>query len=175
MCVFKRPLFLFFFVLFPILFSILFSGTSKASYFVEVARASGLHPLVLYGIAQVESTRSGRKGLGKPWPWTVNFNGRGEYFESKMDAMTAVDQALRGGMKSIDVGIMQVNLKYHGHRFKTLNEAFDPLRNIEVAADILNEFSGDPLVLQIARYHCPAKKCRKRALVYANKVIDRLN
>jgi hypothetical protein len=168
MCVFKRPSFLFFFVLFPILFS----GVSKASYFVEVAQVSGLHPLVLYGIAQVESTRP---GVGKPWPWTVNFNGRGEYFESKMDAMTAVDQALRGGMRSIDVGIMQVNLKYHGHRFKTLNEAFDPLKNIEVAADILNEFSGDPLVLQIARYHCPAKKCRKRALKYANKVIDRLN
>lgn len=145
---------------------------SQANYFVEVAQDKELHPLVLYGIAQQESTRP---GYGKPWPWTANFNGRGQWFESKMEAMTAVDNALRSGLKNIDVGIMQVNLRWHGHRFKTLNEAFDPLRNIEVAASILNSFSGDPLVLQIARYHCPAKKCRKRALRYAKKVIDRLN
>lgn len=149
----------------------LFPALVKANHFIDVAKENNLHPLVLYGIAQVESTRP---GLGKPWPWTVNFNGRGEWFESKMEAMVAVDRALNSGLKSIDVGLMQVNLKYHGYRFKTLNEAFDPRRNIEVAAAILKEFSKDPLVLQIARYHCPAKKCRKRALIYANKVIDRL-
>ena len=157
---------------FGLLCLLLLPVLAKANYFVEVAQNQGLHPLVLYGIAQVESTRP---GLGKPWPWTVNFNGRGEYFESKLNAMIAVDRALGSGMRSIDVGIMQVNLRWHGHRFKSLNEAFDPRRNIEVAASILSAFSGDPLVLQIARYHCPAKKCRKRALKYANKVIDRLN
>ncbi len=142
------------------------------NHFIEVSQVTGVHPLVLYGIAKIESTRP---GLGKPWPWTVNFDGRGEWFDTKLEAMIAVDSALRRGMRSIDVGIMQVNLRWHGHRFKTLNEAFDPRRNIEVAAAILNEFSRDPLVLQIARYHCPAKKCRKRALVYANKVVQFLN
>ena len=157
------------FILFLLLLNPL---VSQSNYFVEVAQDKELHPLILYGIAQQESTRP---GLGKPWPWTANFDGRGEWFESKSEAMIAVDRALRSGMRSIDVGVMQVNLRWHGHRFKTLNEAFDPRRNIEVAAAILSEFSGDPLVLQIARYHCPAKKCRKRALRYANKVIDRLN
>lgn len=141
------------------------------NHFIEVAESQGLHPLVLYGIAQVESTRP---GLGKPWPWTVNFNGQGRWFDSKLEAMKAVDQALRSGLRNIDVGVMQVNLRWHGHRFNTLNEAFDPRRNIEVAAVILNEFSGDPIVLQIARYHCPSKKCRKRALKYADKVISRI-
>ncbi len=148
------------------------SVQASTNLFVAVAQEKGLHPLVLYAIAQVESTKP---GSGKPWPWTVNFNGRGQWFESKMGAMVAVDKALKQGMKSIDVGIMQVNLRWHGHRFKTLNEAFDPERNIQVAGDILNEFSSDPLVLQIARYHCPAKKCRERALNYANKVVRRLN
>ncbi|BBP46319.1 hypothetical protein THMIRHAS_16920 [Thiosulfatimonas sediminis] len=153
-----------FFTLFPLI--------SQANFFVEVAERNNLHPLVLYGIAQQESTKP---GYGKPWPWTVNFNGQGMWFESKIEAMEAVDQAFKRGMRNIDIGVMQINMKYHGHRFKTLNEAFDPATNIQVAADILKQFSEDDIRLQIAKYHCPGSSCRKRALAYANKVFSRLN
>ncbi|WP_130537705.1 transglycosylase SLT domain-containing protein [Thiomicrorhabdus indica] len=142
-----------------------------ANHFVEIAQHYGHHPLVLYGIAQQESTNP---STGKPWPWTANFDGKGVYYNSKQQAIAEVYKALKRGQRNIDVGIMQVSLRYHSEKFKNLNEAFDPKNNIRVAAEILSQFDGDPLFLQIAKYHCPSKKCRKRAYRYAQKVIARL-
>ena len=51
------------------------------------------------------------------WPWTINVNGKGYYFESKEEAVEAVKKFQAKGYKSIDVGCMQINLKYHGDAF----------------------------------------------------------
>lgn len=82
---------------------------------------------------------SGRTVDGKrvAWPWTVNAQGQGHYFESKDDAIAFVQELQASGVKVIDVGCMQVNLYYHPKAFASLEDAFDPASNVEYAAKFL--------------------------------------
>ena len=89
----------------------------------------------------VSVTESGRWHRGEnkalPWPWTINVAGKGYYYSSKKEAIKAVEDFKRKGRTSIDVGCMQINLKYHPEAFANLNQAFEPKYNIEYAAKFL--------------------------------------
>ncbi|MCQ2741304.1 MAG: hypothetical protein MJ210_04220, partial [Alphaproteobacteria bacterium] len=56
------------------------------------------------------------------WPWTVNAGGKGYFFETKQEAIAAVKKMQENGVKSIDVGCMQINLFYHPEAFSNLEE-----------------------------------------------------
>jgi hypothetical protein len=71
------------------------------------------------------------------WPWTVNANGEGRYFTTRDDAVGFVRELQRQGVQSIDVGCMQVNLRWHPSAFRSLEEAFDPAANVAYAAVFL--------------------------------------
>ncbi|MBP1532214.1 MAG: transglycosylase SLT domain-containing protein [Alphaproteobacteria bacterium] len=71
------------------------------------------------------------------WPWTVNVNGKGYYYETKADAVAAVKKFQADGFQSIDVGCMQINLKYHGSAFSSVEDALDPLQNVKYSAKFL--------------------------------------
>lgn len=58
-------------------------------------------------------------------------------FSSKDKAVSFVQQMQDIGIQNIDVGVMQVNLKYHGKAFASLNDAFDPYTNINYAVSYL--------------------------------------
>jgi tetratricopeptide (TPR) repeat protein len=73
-----------------------------------------------------------------PWPWSININGQGKFFETKEDAVKEVRALLDQGQRSIDVGCMQVNLRYHPEAFRTLEDAFDPATNVAYGAQFLN-------------------------------------
>jgi hypothetical protein len=94
-------------------------------------------------LAAIATTESGRwhSGLGMnvPWPWTINVDGKGYYFNSKAEAIAQVQRLQAQGHESIDVGCMQVNLKHHAKAFATLNEAFDPATNVAYAAKFLHD------------------------------------
>ncbi len=90
----------------------------------------GLPAGLLGAIARVESGRRDPNGSGvTPWPWTINAEGQGRYFESKLEAIAAVLELRARGVTVIDVGCMQVNLHHHPTAFATLDEAFDPVSN----------------------------------------------
>lgn len=72
-----------------------------------------------------------------PWPWTVMAEGRGRYFATKAAAINEVRGLRQKGVRNIDVGCMQVNLMHHPKAFRTLEEAFDPRKNAEYAAQFL--------------------------------------
>lgn len=92
-------------------------------------------------LSAISSTETGRwhKGLkiAVPWPWTINAEGKGYYFESKQEAIAAVRHLQAQGIRSIDVGCMQVNLVHHAGAFARLEDAFDPETNIAYAAGFL--------------------------------------
>lgn len=90
----------------------------------------------LSAIAKVESGRP-VDGRVVPWPWTINAEGVGSFFASKEDAIAAVLSLQARGVKSIDVGCMQVNLQQHPEAFRSLEQAFDPAANAEFAAGLL--------------------------------------
>lgn len=90
-------------------------------------------------IALVESGRPDAAGTARPWPWTINAEGKGMFFASKAEAIATVRLLQANGMRSIDVGCMQVNLMHHPDAFASLDEAFDPRRNALYAARFLGQ------------------------------------
>ncbi len=76
-------------------------------------------------------------GQMSAWPWTINVNGEGQFFETKDEAVAAVRKLLDSGQRSIDVGCAQVNLRYHPTAFPTVEDAFDPMNNMGYAARFL--------------------------------------
>lgn len=103
-------------------------------------RENGIPTHLLSAIA---STESGRYHdvlkMKLPWPWSINAEGKGYFFDSKEEAIRAVKKLRAQGIKSIDVGCMQVNLHQHPDAFSTLDEAFEPESNIAYAARFLHE------------------------------------
>ena len=86
---------------------------------------------LLTTISNVESGRWNQARKQKlAWPWTVNAQGKGRYYASKAEAVREVKRLQKAGVKSIDVGCMQINLAYHPKAFKSIEEAFDPVKNL---------------------------------------------
>jgi hypothetical protein len=103
-------------------------------------RSSTIPPQLLAAIGMVESgRRDPANGLRAPWPWTINAEGQGSYFDTKAQAIAAVRALQAHGVQSIDVGCMQVNLMHHPNAFATLEQAFDPSANAAYAARFLTE------------------------------------
>jgi transglycosylase-like protein with SLT domain len=110
-------------------------------------RANGLPAGLLGAIARVESGRRDLDtGTMEPWPWTADVEGTGAFYESKEAALAAVRRAQAQGIRSIDVGCMQVNLQQHPEAFPSLEAAFDPATNVAYAVRFLqglHEQTGD--------------------------------
>ena len=106
----------------------------------QVADAYDLPPEVLYAVALTESARQvDSTGNVRPWPWTLNVSGQGYYFDSKVDAWQALKGWLQTGRQSIDIGLMQVNWRYHQDMLGSPWQALDPYHNLKVAAAILKD------------------------------------
>ena len=92
---------------------------------------------MLTAISLVESGRRGDDGKVQSWPWTINAGGKGMFFASKQEAIAETRKLMDEGQRSIDVGCMQINLRYHPNAFKNLEEAFDPAANVAYGAQFL--------------------------------------
>jgi len=101
-------------------------------------REYGIPAHLLSAIASTESGRyhSGLK-IKLPWPWTINAEGKGYFFDTKEQAIAAAQKLRARGVQSMDVGCMQVNLYHHANAFSSLNQAFEPENNIAYAASFL--------------------------------------
>jgi hypothetical protein len=109
-------------------------------YLPRHERQYGIPVHLLAAIASTESGRYHRAlGLNLPWPWTINVEGRGYFFDTKQEAVDAVKKLQERGIQSIDVGCMQVNLHHHPYAFASLEQAFDPAYNVAYAAQFLKQ------------------------------------
>jgi hypothetical protein len=119
-------------------------------------RGSGIPAHLLAAIGRVESGRRDPvTGDWHPWPWTVNAEGEGFFYDTKAQAVAAVRAMQARGVESIDVGCMQVNLMHHPDAFTTLDLAFEPQVNAAYAARFLQDLharSGD-WMKATAAYH----------------------
>jgi hypothetical protein len=119
----------------------------------RAAATAGLDPLMLYAIALTESGRASTGGRIAPWPWTLNIEGRAHFAETREAAATLL--AEHPG-RSVDVGLLQVNTLWHGHRIAEVESLLDPAVNLEIGAAILEEALGaapGDLSAGIGRYH----------------------
>lgn len=140
----------------------------------------GIPDNLLLGIGLQESGLN-HEGELTVWPWSVNAAGEGRVFASRESAMSWVEKKQREGVNSIDVGCMQVNLRWHKDAFATLEEGFDPAANVDYAARLLRDLysqSGD-WVTAAGSYHSFTPQYRdiyiaslKQNVVAANARID---
>ncbi len=105
----------------------------------QIALKQGVPSKMLFAIALQESRKSIGQKIVRPWPWTLNFAGEARRYQNSQQVVLALSEALDDGKTNIDVGLMQINMKYHGHRFGSLAQAVDPVSNVTVAAKILKE------------------------------------
>ncbi|WP_093114945.1 transglycosylase SLT domain-containing protein [Salinihabitans flavidus] len=92
---------------------------------------------VLMAITRSETGRM-RSGRYNPWPWTVNMEGKGLWFDSEQEALRYALRNHKRGARSFDVGCFQINYKWHGEAFQTIAQMFDPVKNARYAADFLS-------------------------------------
>ena len=100
--------------------------------------AAGLPDGLLPAIARVESGGGGGRESGA-WPWTLNEGGKSSYFDTKAEALTYLRAALDKGVTNIDVGCLQLNHRWHGAAFGTLEDMIDPEMNAKYAARFMVE------------------------------------
>lgn len=118
---------------------------SKGACSVHIARAEQAHGIptnLMQAISKVESGRRNGQGIPEAWPWTVNAEGKGYYYDTKAEALAGVKELQAQGVKSIDVGCMQVNLYHHPDAFINLDTAFDPAQNVRYAAQFLKNLNN---------------------------------
>lgn len=124
------------------------SSTSQAAQCERAAaRSEQAHRIptgLLAAIARVESGRAAGGGILEPWPWTVNAQGQGLFFASKVAAVAWVGHAEAAGITSIDTGCLQVNLHYHPDAFRSLEDAFDITTNADYAGRFLRQLVEGP-------------------------------
>ncbi|MSP01994.1 MAG: lytic transglycosylase domain-containing protein [Acetobacteraceae bacterium] len=119
-------------------------------------RGHGIPPQLLAAIGRVESgRRDPASGVWGAWPWTINAEGQGAYFNTRAEAIAAVEALRARGVRSIDVGCMQVNLMHHPAAFPNLDRAFEPAVNADYAARFLVRLFGQTgdWTKATARYH----------------------
>jgi hypothetical protein len=108
-----------------------------------IARAAeerhGLPDGILQSISTVEASRIQSDGSYRAWPWTLNDNGKGLFFDDREQVLNYLDTHMTNPDTSIDIGCMQINTKWHGASFETLDEMLDPASNIAYAAGFLTD------------------------------------
>lgn len=106
----------------------------------SAARAHGLPADVLLAIARVET---GRGTPLAPWPWTVNLQGQGRWFETEKQARRFALKGFQSGVRSFDIGCFQINYKWHGHAFRSIEDMFDPDLGADYAARYLLQLHSE--------------------------------
>jgi len=108
----------------------------------RASASSGVPLSVLRAIALTETGRT-REGSFRPWPWTVNMEGKGVWFDSFEEARAYVAKHHARGARSYDVGCFQINYRWHGQHFASLDQMFDPDANAAYAARFLSELHAE--------------------------------
>jgi hypothetical protein len=118
--------------------SMLPAGTVCRQAIAAAERGHGIPSHLLAAIARVESgRRDDASGTFNPWPWTINMDGQGSFYDSKAQAMAAAMSMRAHTTRSIDVGCMQISLTFHPDAFADLSQAFDPASNADYGARFL--------------------------------------
>lgn len=102
-------------------------GDSCETAIAAAERKYRLPPYLLHAIALTESGQNNR-----PYPYAMNIMGQGYYARSIEEMVNVVMRY--GAGSSIDVGCVQVNLRYHGRRFSDWRTLLYPTANAEYAA-----------------------------------------
>ena len=110
---------------------------------LSVARMEEKYALKTHLLETIASVESGifdhKSKQFISWPWSVNVHGKGYRFATKEEAVQKVKELQAQGIRSIDVGCMQISLKFHGNSFESIEDALSPEKNVEYSAQFLSK------------------------------------
>ena len=96
---------------------------------------------LLLGIGKAEAIRKiNNKYI--IWPWTANHAGKSLFFDNKEQMKNYVFKNLKRKDFNIDVGCMQINIKWHKNNFKKISDMFEVNPNISYAASFLKQLKN---------------------------------
>ena len=145
-----------FFLLSSPLFAHSYEGASCHRHMDDLEGKYGIPTRLLSAIGLTESGHPHPEtGESIAWPWAIHAEGKAYYPQTKSEAIGIVRSLQKKGITSIDVGCMQVNLHHHKKAFKSLDEAFDPYKNVTYAAEFLKRLNDENKSWQmaVAHYH----------------------
>lgn len=116
---------------------------------------------LLHSIAQVESQVN---------PYAINVEGRAIISSSKVAALKTIERHRSLGVTNIDIGVMQINYRWHGKEFRSVEEMLEVNNNIEYAAKLLTSLYKEHGSWHKATrlYHSATPKYHKQ---YSKKII----
>lgn len=138
----------------------------------KIARRHQIDPYILYAVALTESRKNDDQNRLIPSPWAINNAGNAFHPDSYQEAEALLNQLIDQGKRNIDVGMMQVNLRWHGNRVAKPEQLLIPSTNLEIGASVLSEaIQSVPgnLAHGIGRYY--SWKNEPAAIQYGQKVI----
>lgn len=102
---------------------------SELKKFIAITERHYLIPTgLLDAVARVESEYN---------PYALNVAGRKVIAKTKTEAAYVIRQVLDKGIMNVDIGIVQVNYRWHKENFAALEEMLDPKSNIRYGATLL--------------------------------------
>ena len=102
--------------------------------------------------------------------YAVNVNGKSVLASNSREASSFIANARSHGISNIDVGIMQLNYRWHASGFASMQEMLNPQKNIEYAASFLLRLKKQHGTWHKAlRYYHSAKPEHHRK--YSRKVV----
>ena len=93
-------------------------------------------------LTAIGKTESGRISENKNiiiWPWTVNINKKSLFFDTRSQMEKFINNEIQRKNFNLDVGCMQINLKWHKNKFKNILNIVDPMVNVSYATSFLYE------------------------------------
>ena len=124
-------------------------------------RRYSIPPSLLLAIIKTESNLK---------PFALNINGKSFFCATKAAAIRAVNNAISSGITNIDIGLAQINYRWHGENFTSVDSMLSPELNINYAAELLGKLKlthGD--WHKALRYYHSAKPIHHKA--YSRKVV----
>lgn len=106
--------------------------------YVQVANEHGIPAKVLYGVALTESRKKLTNGNVRPWPWTLNVEGKAYFYNSSEQACLALTRFLTT-TSIVDIGLTQQNWRYQGEHFVSPCSVLEPRTNLNHAAKLLKQ------------------------------------
>ena len=134
-----RHNFLVLFSLFALAPTVSAGTTISESIFSTVGNTKGIDPFLLYSVALAESAfqEKDHKTV-KPYPFALRTHSRAFYGDNYESTVKELDRILKS-TKSVDIGLMQINFRWHSHRVSKPEDLLNLYTNISIGADILKE------------------------------------
>ena len=166
-----RSFFIFFLVNFCLI-SFSYSKSICERISSEIEKKNNFPDGILVSISLAETGRKNNDGSITSWPWSLNHAGKSLFFKNKNQALDYLNKNLTKKFNNIDVGCMQISVKWHSKEFPSYEMMLDPYENINYAAKFLSFLKNKHGSWQkaIKHYHSSTTKLNKKYFARVEKI-----